>query len=119
MKLEIQVIEERNNPMLNRREIIFRVIYNDATPSRNSIVDKLAATLNSKQGLVIVDSIKTEFGKRESIGYAKLYDSVERVNEIERSHIIKRNIFENAKNEGEEAGETGKTGRTEAKQEAS
>jgi small subunit ribosomal protein S24e len=119
MKLEIQVIKEKNNPLLNRREISFRVIYDDATPSRKSIVDKLAATLNSKRGLVIVDSIKTEFGKLEGIGYAKLYDSVERVNEIERSHIIKRNIFENPKNEGEVAGEAGKTGQTEAKQEAS
>jgi small subunit ribosomal protein S24e len=117
--LEIQVIGEKNNPLLNRREIIFRVTYDDATPSRKSIVDRLAATLNSKQGLVIVDNIKTEFGKRESIGYAKLYDSVERVNELERTHIIKRNIFENVKNEGEGAGEDGKTGRTEAKQEAS
>jgi small subunit ribosomal protein S24e len=116
--LEIQVIREKNNPLLNRREVIFRVTYDDATPSRKSIVDRLAATLNSNQGLVIVDSIKTEFGKRESIGYAKLYESVERVNEIERSHIIKRNMFENAKNESEGADEAGRTGQ-EAKQEAS
>ena len=117
--MEIQVIEEKNNPLLNRREIRFRVIYDDATPSRKSIVDKLAATLNSKQGLVIVDNIKTEFGKRESIGYAKLYDSVERVNEIERLHIIKRNILQDANNEDNGAGEARKTGQTEAKQEAS
>ncbi len=117
--MEIQVIEEKNNPLLNRREIIFRVIYDDATPSRKSIVDRLAATFNSKQGLVVVDNIKTEFGKRESIGYAKLYDSAERVNEIERPHIIKRNLFENAKNEGEGTNESRETGRTEPTQEAS
>ncbi len=48
--------------------------------------------MNSKQGLVIVDNMKTEFGKRESIGYAKIYESPERVKEIERAHIIERNI---------------------------
>jgi small subunit ribosomal protein S24e len=93
MRMDIQVIQEKSNPLLNRREIVFKVIYDEATPSRKSIVDKLAATMNSKQGLVIVDNIKTEFGKREGVGYAKIYDNTDRVKEIERSHIVERNTF--------------------------
>ena len=91
--MDIQVLNEKNNPVLNRREIVFKVIHDEATPSRKVVVERLAATQNSKVGLVYVDSLKTEFGKRETIGYAKIYETAERANEIERPHIIERNTF--------------------------
>jgi small subunit ribosomal protein S24e len=93
MKLDIQVIEEKNNPNLNRREIVFKVIHDESTPSRKSVVERLAATMNSKSSLVFVDSMKTEFGKRETIGYAKIYETAERAKQVERVHIIERNTF--------------------------
>lgn len=93
MKLDIQVIEVKNNTILNRRELVFKVIHDESTPSRKSVVERLAATQNSKVGLVYVDSLKTEFGKRETIGYAKIYETAERAKEIERAHIIERNTF--------------------------
>lgn len=91
--MDIKVLSEKNNPILNRREIDFKVIHDEATPSRKSIVERLAATQNSKVGLVFVDSLKTEFGKRETIGYAKIYETEERAKQIERAHIIERNTF--------------------------
>jgi small subunit ribosomal protein S24e len=93
MKLDIQVIEAKNNTILNRRELVFKVIHDESTPTRKSVVERLAATQNSKVGLVYVDSLKTEFGKRETIGYAKIYETAERAKEIERAHIIERNTF--------------------------
>jgi small subunit ribosomal protein S24e len=100
MSLDIQVIEERNNPLLKRREVVFKVTHDEATPSRKSVVERLAATMNSNVGLVIVDEIKTAFGKRESLGYAKIYETAERVEQVERPHIIARNTFAAA--EGDE-----------------
>lgn len=91
--MDIQVIEEKNNPNLNRREIVFKVIHDASTPTRKSVVERLAATLNSKSSLVFVDSLKTEFGKRETIGYAKIYETPERAKQVERVHIIERNTF--------------------------
>lgn len=78
---------------MNRRELVFKVIHDESTPTRKSVVEKLAATQNSKVGLVYVDSLKTEFGKRETIGYAKIYETAERAKQIERAHIIERNTF--------------------------
>jgi len=91
--LEIKVIEEKDNPLLNRREISFRIIHDESTPSRKSVVERLAATMNSKVGLVYVDGLKTEFGKRETLGYAKIYETEERAAQVERAHIIERNTF--------------------------
>lgn len=91
--MDIHIIEEKNNPLLNRREVVFKVDHESATPSRKSIVDRIAATMNSKEGLVIVDNLKTEFGKRETIGYAKIYETEERAKQVERPHITERNTF--------------------------
>ena len=91
--MDIKVIEERENPILKRREVTFKVEHDGPTPSRMSIIDKIAATMDSKPGLVIVDSMKSEFGKRETIGYAKIYETEERAKEVERLYVIKRNAL--------------------------
>jgi len=101
--LDIQIIEDKNNPMLNRREVVFKVNHESATPSRKSIADRIAATMNSKEGLVVIDSLHTEFGKRETIGYAKIYKTAERAKQVERLHITERNNL--IKSEGDK-GET-------------
>ncbi len=97
--MDIQVIQEKNNPMLGRREVRFKITHDAATPSRKSVVDKIAATMNSKPGLVIIDQLDTEFGKRETFGYAKIYETEERAKQVEREHIVQRNNFTEAKQE--------------------
>ncbi len=101
--MDIQVIKEKNNLLLNRREVEFKVIHDEATPSRKSIVERLAATMNSKEGLVYVDRLNTEFGKRETLGYAKIYETAERAKQVERSHIVERNTFVKPEGKKEEA----------------
>ena len=90
--MEIKVIEEKDNPILNRREIKFVVEHDGPTPSRKNVVEKIAATMNSKVGLVMVYSLKSEFGKRETLGYAKIYETEERAKEVERAYVIARNV---------------------------
>ena len=90
--MDLQVIEEKGNPLLNRREVVFKIIHNEGTPSRKSVVERLAATMNSKPGLVFVDGMNTQFGKLETIGYAKIYETAERAKQLERPHIVERNI---------------------------
>ena len=89
--MDIKVIEERNNPLLQRREVKFSVSHNLGTPSREEIKAQIAAHLNSKPELVIIERMKSEFGKRETRGYAKIYETVERMKSVETAHIIQRN----------------------------
>ncbi len=101
--MDIKVISEKSNPLLNRREIVFKVIHDEATPSRKSVVERLAATLNSRLGLIFVDSLRTDFGRRETIGYVKIYETPERARQVERPHILERNTFTKAEETKSEA----------------
>jgi small subunit ribosomal protein S24e len=100
--MDIKVLEEKNNPLLQRREIQFSITQNLGTPSRQEIKNKLAAYLNSKPELVIIERMKQEFGKRETKGYAKIYESLDRLKSVETEHIIQRNEKKPEKKEGEE-----------------
>ena len=90
--MEIEIIEDRKNVLLSRREIKFKVTTDGATPSRKEVRKKLLALLDADNDLLVLDHMKTTFGKREVLGYAKLYESPEKVKEIELEHIIERNV---------------------------
>jgi len=104
IEMDIKVLEEKKNPLLQRREVKFSVSHNLGTPSRDEIKAKIAAYLNSKPELVIIDNMKSEFGKRETKGYAKIYETVEHLKKTETEHIVQRNAKKEApKKEGEAA----------------
>jgi small subunit ribosomal protein S24e len=108
--LEIIIRKDWDNQLLDRKEITFNISHTGATPSRDEIKNKLVAHLNSRHELVIVDKIRTEYGTQKTTGYAKIYSNVERANEIENKHILKRNeqkpIEEMEKPSGDESGES-------------
>lgn len=87
---EISILMDKENQLLNRREIRFKVIHNQ-TPSRREIRDKLSAELGLDRDLTVVESMKTAFGKGETVGFAKAYESENRMKEIESKHVLKRN----------------------------
>jgi small subunit ribosomal protein S24e len=89
--MEIDVISEDENPMLHRTDVRFEVVHEEATPSRLSVRDSLAAKLNKDSGEVVVHELDTKFGMRKTIGYAKVYDSPEFAKDVEQEYMLERN----------------------------
>jgi len=96
--MEIEIAEERKNQLLRRKEVFFRLKHEEekekkgASPSREESRNALIKALKCRPNLFVIDKMRTEFGKRETVGYAKVYESEERLKEIEREYIIKRNF---------------------------
>jgi small subunit ribosomal protein S24e len=101
--MDIRILKDKGNVLLNRRELDFIVKYEGSTPSRNDIKNKLAAMLNAPLELLVVQRIKTEYGMQEAKGYAKLYEDVNRMKEVELEYVLKRNAAPGTGTEGEEA----------------
>lgn len=89
--MEIEILEETENPMLHRHDVTFRVIHDEATPERLSVRDSLAAKLSKDAEEVVIRELNTKFGMRTTIGEAKVYDDESFAREIERAHILERN----------------------------
>ncbi len=89
--MEIEIIEESENPMLHRTDVTFRVVHDEATPERLSVRDSLAAKLNKDADEVVIRDLNTKFGMRTTIGRAKVYDDDAVAKEIEREYVLERN----------------------------
>lgn len=90
--MDVEIIDQRQNPLLNRKEIKFKILHpKEPTPNRDSARDKIASMSNAKKEQVIIDSLDTTFGKSETTGYAKVYPSKEEAMKNERDYELKRN----------------------------
>ncbi len=87
--MEIQIIKDKTNSLLNRREISLRV-KDKATPSRIEVKGKLAALLNSKPELIVIERLDTIYGKQELMGTACIYQAEERLKQLAHQHLIAR-----------------------------
>ena len=89
--MDIEVVSEEENPMLHRRDVRFQITHDEASPSRLSIRDSLAAKLNKDAEEVVVHSIDTKYGMRKSMGYAKVYDTPADATAVEQEYMLERN----------------------------
>jgi small subunit ribosomal protein S24e len=105
--MDIEIIEEEANPMLHRTDVRFQIVHEDATPSRLSVRDSLAAKLNKDSDEVVVHELDTKYGMRKTVGYAKVYDAPEYAMDVEQDHMLERNKItadaEEAEGDEEEA----------------
>ncbi len=91
--MDINIIENKYNPLLNRHEVDFNVSFEGPTPSRNDIRSKLAAMLNKPLELLIIQKVDNYFGKQEAKGYAKIYDDEQSMKKLENEYVLNRNAL--------------------------
>lgn len=89
--MDIEIVNEESNPMLHRSDVRFRVVHEEATPSRLSVRDSLAAMMNKDADEVVIHKIDTKYGMRKTIGYAKVYQSAQSARDVEQSYMLDRN----------------------------
>ncbi|GGL49456.1 30S ribosomal protein S24e [Halocalculus aciditolerans] len=101
--MEIDIISEEDNPLLHRTQVQFEITHEEATPSRLSVRDSLAAALDKNSDEVVVHSVDTKFGMRKSVGYAKVYESAAVATDVEQDYMLERNKIEAEAGEAAEA----------------
>jgi small subunit ribosomal protein S24e len=89
--MEIEIVDEEENPMLHRTDVRFELTHDEATPSRLSVRDSLAAKLNKDSAEVVVHGLDTKFGMRRTVGYAKVYESPDHARDVEQDYMLDRN----------------------------
>jgi small subunit ribosomal protein S24e len=114
--MEIEIQSKTDNILLGRTEVHFIILHEgEGTPKRDLIRSELAEKLNAKKETIMVDFMQSSFGARKTVGYAKIYKSIEDAKKGEADPILKRNglgtkkkLKKDAKKEGEEKKEAPK-----------
>lgn len=92
MPMNIEILNERENKPLGRKEIAFQIDHAGAgTPSRADIHAKIVAQFNADAASVAISTLDTNFGIGQTTGSAHIYSSPEQMKRIEREHMVKRN----------------------------
>jgi small subunit ribosomal protein S24e len=90
--MEVEVVSKKENVLLDRTEIKFKAVHpKEGTPQREAVRDKISALMKAPKERVIVDAMDSEFGKTETVGYAKVYKTKEAAMKYEREEILVRN----------------------------
>jgi small subunit ribosomal protein S24e len=114
--MEIEIQSKTDNTLLGRTEVHFIILHEgEGNPKRDLVRNELAEKLNAKKETVMIDFMRSSFGARKTIGYAKIYKSIEDAKAGETDPILKRNGLgtkkrpkKEAKKEGDEMKEAPK-----------
>jgi small subunit ribosomal protein S24e len=91
--MEIKIFASKENPLLKRKEVQFRVEHGpqSKTPGRLQVKKAIAAELKLGEELVFVRDIRTLTGTGTAVGHANVYETAAQAKLVEPDHIVKRN----------------------------
>jgi ribosomal protein S24E len=92
--MEVKIVSEKENQLLKRKEVSFRVEHESdgSTPTRPEIRKAVASALKKNTDLVFIKKLETKTGTHSAIGFANIYDSAEQAKLIEPEYIVTRNV---------------------------
>ena len=91
--MEVKIVSIKENPLLKRKEVDFRVEQDPKgkTPARLEAKRALSAKLKINEELVFIKNMRTMTGTNTAVGIANAYETVEQAKFIEPEYIRKRN----------------------------
>jgi ribosomal protein S24E len=101
--MEVEILSNKNNQMLRRKEVTFRIEHAQpgSTPSRIEVRKAVASTLKLEDSLVFLKRFETKTGTRVAFGEANVYENLEQAKLVEPDHIMKRSMPPEKKTEEE------------------
>lgn len=91
--MDVKITSKKENPLLERKEISFKIEQGlqMKTPLRLEVKKALAIELKVSDDHVFVKKMHTLTGTHTTVGAANVYESVEQAKRIEPEYILKRN----------------------------
>ncbi|MGC8586147.1 MAG: 30S ribosomal protein S24e [Candidatus Micrarchaeia archaeon] len=88
--MDIQIIFDKQNPYLKRREVKFSIISEKSTPSRAEVLKEICSRLNVNPEYSIIASIMQDFGIGKSTAVLHVYNSKEELQKHEPKYLLER-----------------------------
>lgn len=100
MSLNIEIKEEKKNPLIDRVEVTFRVDhFGQGSPNRLEVKKKISAMQGSDEKLTIIKNLSTHFGSSSTKGIVYIYENSKDLQFYEPFHIQVRNLGKDKRTE--------------------
>ena len=82
--MELEILEERENPLLNRKELKINIKHpNSPTPRKQDLIKEISSRFSVPEDQVSIDYIFTKKGLQESFVKVKIYKEARKVEKKE------------------------------------
>ncbi|MFH1835674.1 MAG: hypothetical protein ABH851_05760 [Methanobacteriota archaeon] len=89
--MNINIIEKKDNPLLERLEVHFEFSFDGATPSFFQVRQEFIKNLKADEKLTVLDGLQQAFGENKAKCYAKVYKTADAMT-VEPEFRIKKNF---------------------------
>lgn len=98
--MNIDIIKERETPLLSRKRVTLNVEYEAATPARLILKKAIAKKLGSREELTIIRHVYTKFGRQKAKVIVNVYQNEKDMKAVEEEHLLGKH---QEKKEGDKA----------------
>ncbi len=103
--MEINILKERDTPLLSRKRFTLEIIKEGPTPSRSEIRDAVAVKLKSDKNLTIIKHVYPRYGVQKARVIAHVYEKEADLKRYEDEGMLKKHEKPEAKKEAQDSGE--------------
>jgi small subunit ribosomal protein S24e len=98
--MKIEIVKRSENPLLQRADVRFKVDHaGQATPKRLDVRAQLATQLGVPEELIVIEKLASTYGRQVASGIARVYNSKERLEQLEPKYLLERGLPKEAKPE--------------------
>ncbi len=88
--MKIEITEEKNQPLLERRVVKATLTFQGGTPTRKDVITNMAAQLKVKEELLVLKAIRTVFGRMKAVATVHVYKNKKQVEAVEPAYRLNR-----------------------------
>ena len=92
--MKVEITSKKNNPLLSREEIEFKVTEINSTPKTAELKEKISALAETNSDSTVITEINQNSGEKLCTGKARAYKDKEKMKEIELDYVLGRNFAE-------------------------
>jgi len=100
--LELKIVGEKEEKLLERKQVVADLSYEGATPSRLEVRKKLAGALKADENVLVIKGVRNIFGTMTAKVFAHLYKTKEDMLKNESPVLIRRSQPKKKGGEAEE-----------------
>ncbi|MCA9478718.1 MAG: hypothetical protein KDK61_08815 [Simkania sp.] len=97
--MDLTITKQTENPLLSRKEVEAKIIFEGATPKRSDVQKDLAKAVKAAEKMVIVQTIQTVFGQTQAQVVAHVYSDENAMKANERANLLEKHTGHGAEPE--------------------
>ena len=101
--MKVEVLKERETPLLSRKRVSLMAEYQGPTPSRMDFLKEVAKIVDTDPSLIIIKHIYTRFGRQKAKIIAHVYNNADDMKKLEDEYLLKKHVKKEEKKDQAEA----------------